>query len=211
MPLFKHITLPNESQIGIWEITETLQTLSEQLGNSIEEPSKNNFKKEVHQLQWYASRLLLKYIFGPAKIILDKDEFNKPSLLIDGQHYAISISHTGKYAAIFIAKNKDLGIDLEKIDDRILIVSHKFLNEQEIEILNHTTINKTLACTKIWSAKETMYKLYGKKSLDFKKNLLIQSIDKPLKGCIFTKDLHFELDIDFIFIDDFILTYASRQ
>lgn len=211
MPLIKHITLPNGSQIGIWEITETLQTLSEQLVNGIEEPSKNNFKKEVHQLQWYASRLLLKYIFDPAKLILEKDEFNKPSLFIDGLPYGISITHAGKYAAIFVGKNKELGIDLERVDDRILTVSNKFLNEHEFDILNQAATNKTIACTKIWSAKETMYKLYGKKSLDFKKNLLIQSIDKPLKGTIFTNDLQIELDIDFIFIADFILTYASRK
>jgi hypothetical protein len=120
MPFFKHITLPNESQIGIWEITETLQTLIVQLGNSIEEPSKNNLKKEVHQLQWYASRLLLKYLFNEAKIILNKDEHNKPSLLIDGQPYAISITHAGKYAAVSVARNRKLGIDLEKVDERIL-------------------------------------------------------------------------------------------
>jgi phosphopantetheinyl transferase len=211
MPFFKHITLPNESQIGIWEITETLQSLIVQLGNSVEEPSKNNLKKEVHQLQWYASRLLLKYLFNEAKIILNKDEHNKPSLLIDGQPYAISITHAGKYAAVSVARNRKLGIDLEKVDERILTVSHKFLNAQEIDLLNKNGIDQAIEITKIWSAKESMYKLYGKKSLDFKENLLIQSIDKPLKGTIFTNNLQIELDIDFIFIDDFILTYASRQ
>jgi 4'-phosphopantetheinyl transferase len=211
MPLFKHINLPNGVQIAIWEVTETIEVLALQLGNDIEEPSKSNFKKTEHHLQWYASRLLLKHVFNAKKILLQKDEFNKPSLFVNDNAYHISISHAGKFAAIIVSNNVEVGIDIEKIDERILKISHKFLNEQEIELLKKPLNPIELEITKIWSAKETLYKVHGKKSLDFKKNLFIKNLNKPLKGAILTNEFSIEIDIDCILIDQFILTYATRS
>ena len=64
----------------------------------------------------------------------------------------------------------------------------------------------------VWCTKEALYKLYGKKKLDFRQNLTIDKFDWECEGNVrghinkngYTKDLpiHYEK------LDDYILAYA---
>jgi 4'-phosphopantetheinyl transferase len=208
MPFFKEISIPTIGFISIWEIKESALELEIALGNVVEEKTKVNQKKGIQQLQWLASRLLLKKHFENKKIQLNKNEFNKPSLLIDDLPYHISITHSGKFAAIFISETATIGIDIELIDSRILKISNKFLNETELKLIQNFDQEKTKFVTLIWSAKETLYKIYSQKELDFRKELFIQDLNEPLKAAIFKTDSVFKVDIHHFEIDNYILTYA---
>jgi phosphopantetheinyl transferase len=211
MPFLKEISIPTIGFISIWEINESVKELANALGNAVEEKTKAKPKKEIHQLQWLASRLLLKKHFDKKNIQLHKDEFNKPSLFIDNTPYHISITHAGKYAAIFSSVSATVGIDLELIDERILNISNKFLNEKELRLIQKMGQEQPKFVSLIWSAKETLYKIYSRKELDFKRDIFINEIQEPIKGGISKLGSAFEIDIHYIEIENYILTYAYRR
>jgi len=163
-------------------------------------------KKE--NLHWLASRALINAVFQNQKIELSKDSFNKPSLKVNDQTFHISITHSFQFAAIIVSKNKTVAIDIEKLDERIQRVKHKFMRDDELEYL--LPGNESIMLVSIWSAKETLYKFYGKKELDFKKNLKIESfipqITFDIRGLIdkVQKQYH---TIYVEIIDGYVLTY----
>ena len=63
-----------------------------------------------------------------------------------------------------------------------ILIKEKFINEEERKFLNINNIEEHL--TVLWCAKESLYKLYGTKQLDFKKNLLIEPFDFSGNGKI---------------------------
>jgi 4'-phosphopantetheinyl transferase EntD len=143
---------------------------------------------------------------------LEKDANNRPTLWVNGIQWFISITHAAHMAGIYLSKNKNVGIDLELVDTRILRVSQKFLNDAEQNFAGLT--NQIAEMTLIWSAKETLYKLYSKKELDFKKHLNIgpfklDQTEKYFWGVIVKDDFSKKQKIHFKFYDQIVLTYTS--
>jgi 4'-phosphopantetheinyl transferase len=160
-------------------------------------------------LHWLASRVLIRYLFSGHVIEVLKDEFNKPSLTIGGFPYHLSITHSFQYAAVIISKTRTVAIDMERFDERIQRVKYKFTRKDEFAYLQPDEESKML--TVIWSAKETLYKYYGKKELDFKLNLRIAPfVYKPiinLAGVIENDAFYKKLEIKTETIDGYVLTY----
>lgn len=189
--------------MAIWKITEHRDELSTFIGMDFFE-----LEQKKENLHWLASRALINAVFQNQKIELSKDSFNKPSLKVNDQTFHISITHSFQFAAIIVSKNKTVAIDIEKLDERIQRVKHKFMRDDELEYL--LPGNESIMLVSIWSAKETLYKFYGKKELDFKKNLKIESfipqITFDIRGLIdkVQKQYH---TIYVEIIDGYVLTY----
>ena len=107
-------------------------------------------------MHWLASRCLIQEVFRGNKLRLEKDHNNHPTLYVNNAKWHISITHAADKAGIYISKNKQIGIDLELVDARILRVSQKFMNEKELEFAGNP--NKVAEMTLIWSAKESLDK-----------------------------------------------------
>jgi len=105
------------------------------------------------------------------------------------------------------------GIDLEKIDQRIARVKHKFMNKSEFDFAGDE--KQIELQTLIWSAKEALYKVYGKKELDFKDHLQIypfninQNPTHTFFGTIKKDDFHQKHLIHFQILNNIVLTYTS--
>lgn len=211
MPIAKQINLEENQILAIWEITESHTELIGRLQTTYQEANKEKRSQQANALHWLASRCLIQEVFPHQKLALTKNELNQPSLLVNEEPWFISITHSANMAGILVSKIAAIGIDLEKIDARINRVSKKFMNEAEMAFAGeeHQIIEKTL----IWSAKETLYKLYGQKELDFKLHLLIepfQTIDN--KGVFFgnickTKP-YFRQQICYELLENIVLTYT---
>lgn len=80
----------------------------------------------------------------------------KPKL--EGWH--ISISHTRGYAAILLSRCWNVGIDIEYSSDRVSRIASRFLRADEQP-------QNTAEQLAIWSAKETLYKLFSDDQLSF--------------------------------------------
>lgn len=190
----------------VWKITESAETLSHYLNNLTD----NETKTPKHNLHWLASRAALATHFGvDTSITINKDQHNKPSMVVNGETYHLSITHSGTYAAVMFSKHKTVALDLEKIDDRVGRVAHKFINGAEAEILQQSK-NLIHDQTLIWSAKETLYKFYGEKELDFKLHMTIFTNNPmQLRACLHKRTPQF-YDMQATMIEDYIITYMAE-
>lgn len=92
----------------------------------------------------------------------------------------MSISHSFPYATAIIHAEKPVGIDIEQPRDKILRIAEKFLNPKERDFAG----NDLELLSILWSAKEVLYKIHGRKKLTFKQHLFIQPFEKRIDGII---------------------------
>ncbi len=147
-----------KSSIAIWKIEEAVSDFD--LAHLVA-----NVKTEKQGVQWLSSRKALDVLGVQASEVV-KDEFGKPHLASGNEH--ISISHCEKYA-VAIRGAKLVGIDIEEITPRIERIAARILHPSELEIVDQNERLTTLYL--LWSAKEAMYKLYGKKAVDFREHM----------------------------------------
>lgn len=121
-------------------------------------------KREVERA---GTRLLLSRILNDTHFILNYTPTNKPFLSNHSGH--ISISHSHDKLAIILNSKQNTGIDIELIREKVISVKHKFLNTKEALVAGDDP--ETLIY--FWAAKETLYKIYGLKGLDFALNLSV--------------------------------------
>ncbi len=207
MPLYKTLTDNNSAKVLIWKIEESFNDLFNGIKlseNSLERV--HSMKSDLHQRGFLSVRHLLNEI-GYTDFDLVYDEFGKPHLK-DGNH--ISITHSFTFSGIIISKNKPVGIDIEKRRDKILKIAHKFTPIEEYKsIANHDALVSKL--TIVWGAKESLYKIYGKKKLLFLNHMYIEdfSFDSNTTiGKILYEGTTTQYNIHFLEIEDFTCVYA---
>jgi len=175
--LFKSDLFP-EGVYGLWHTSEPDEYFLENMEIYSDERAEFDKLKSSKRSEWLSSRYLLhllsqRSIRGACK----KDEYGKPYL--ENSPYFISISHSADYTAV-IASSKLVGIDIQVITPKIERIISRFAKESE-----YAQYNSLLHYHVIWGAKEAMYKAYGKKSLDFKKNMHVESFDYKSEGFFF--------------------------
>ncbi|MBS1549640.1 MAG: 4'-phosphopantetheinyl transferase superfamily protein [Bacteroidetes bacterium] len=84
----------------------------------------------------------------------------------------ISISHSYPYASLAVSQ-KRIGVDLEKVNPKILRIKHKFIHHSEESwIFGHE--NEVELLTIVWAIKEALYKLHPSKYWSLKKHYQVQ-------------------------------------
>ena len=144
--------------------------------NKTEIENFNKIKNEKRKKEWLSTRFLLFEITGSyCEIKYEKN--GKPYL---ENNYNISVSHSHDIVAILLSKNQNLGIDIEKISDKIERIAVKFMHIHEINAVEEKKRRKFLYAN--WCAKETMFKIYSKGDLDYKKELKIEPFKIDTEG-----------------------------
>jgi len=184
----------NNCIISLWEINETLDALM-QLSANRKIPDFNNEKRKKEYL---ASRLLLKGIAPNTKIIYNK--YGAPKLE-NGKH--ISISHSKNLVAIIFSKQK-VGLDIEKISEKPLRLSSKFISKDV-----HQNLTEEKA-TLIWCVKEAIFKWYQKGNVDFKNDIRIKEFEIMEKGEISCNFKGEKIIVKYRKIDNQYLAYVCR-
>ena len=207
MPLYKTITVNKTTKVLIWKIEESFEELS--FGIDLTENSQNrvdSMKSELHQRGFLSVRHLLK----EANLVdsdLVYDEFGKPHLK-NGKH--ISITHSFTFSGVIISDEVPVGIDIEMQRDKILKIAHKFTPFKEYKtIANHTAMVSKL--TIVWGAKESLYKIYGKKKLRFLENIYIEDFrfaDEKTCGDITYDGIRTSYQVHFLEFEGFTCVYA---
>jgi phosphopantetheinyl transferase len=158
------------AELGVWKITEQASDLLQQIRLSdTERKLYEGFRTDLRRKQWLAYRRMIKEIISPQKHPVHYDGSGKPFLA--GSKWHISVSHTGEYAGVIISPDVKVGIDMELVRPRIDKVKEKFLSDAELASISREKWLEEL--TLAWCAKEALYKLYGWRNLDFKKNINI--------------------------------------
>jgi len=171
-------TVEENATLALWEITETIDELLEMLNLDpfiIQEISL--FTSDKRKLEYLTTRVLLQNILGEKKVITYTKQ-GKP-YLVDNS-FQISITHTGKYVAILLHPTFRVGIDVEKISDKVVRVQSKFLSETEREAIDSSLAKTHLAL--LWSAKEALYKILGQEEVEYTKHLTINPFKPYLMG-----------------------------
>ncbi|MFN0175923.1 MAG: 4'-phosphopantetheinyl transferase family protein [Saprospiraceae bacterium] len=186
MPLLFTTHPFQETTFGLWQIAEDEVFFRTDLPLSApEESDLAQHKNPLRRLEWLAGRWLLhKLTNSPQRLFLDKDAFSKP-FFPENQDLACSLSHSKGNVGAFIATDhrsslivhRSIGCDIQVLTEKMPLIAHKFLNELEKEfVTSRPEIETLLLLHLFWTAKESLYKAYGLKQLDFRKNIFVQKI-----------------------------------
>ena len=199
-----------DASIGIWEINESVEELYSQLTLSPEEEKVfSSLKTPTRKQHWLSYRMILPYLVSEHELsAISYDEYGKPYLNNGVRH--ISVSHSGKYSALIASPVHSVGVDIERIEDKIQKLSHKFLTEQEIAETGRDMSQDALYI--MWAAKETLFKLHGKRDILFKDHIYIAPFVPHKEGLIYgtikADDGEKMYAVHYQILGDYILSYA---
>ena len=205
MPFIKDFLINNSTKVILWKIIPG--ELSEK---HLNEDDKNLLKirKGKNSKEYFlAVRKLLKN--EDSELTIEYDSKGKPYL---NKEKGISISHSNEIVAICISNEIDFGIDIQHKTDKIFKIKSKFLSKKEGKFLGKTDNMEFLI--KIWSAKESIFKALGKEGVSFSNDLEIDTInDKDLfRTGYYKKDnIKIKFDLDFLFIEEYIICHAKKS
>ena len=207
MALYKTLTVTKTTKVLIWKIEESISELSNGISLSQNSSSRlQSMKSELHQKGFLSIRHLLKEV-GYSDFDLIYDEFGKPHLK-DGRF--ISITHSFTFTGIIVSDELPVGIDIEKQREKILKIAHKFTPFEEYKtIANADALVSKL--TIVWGAKESLYKIYGKKKLLFLHHIYIEDfkfVDEKTTGEIRYDGEIFAYKIQFLEFEGFTCVFA---
>ena len=210
MPLYKTITVNEETSLAIWKVEETEQKLWEKVKLTPHCQTRfNGMKSELHRKAFLSIRhLLAEYEYVDADLIYDEN--GKPHLK-DGNF--ISITHSHNFTGIIVSTTEHVGIDIEMQRDKILRIAHKFTPFEEYKTLANTAA-VVRKLTIVWGAKESLYKIYGHKGLSFLEHIDVQDFlfdnQKTTAQIVFKGNLS-NYKIEFLEFEEFTCVYATRD
>ncbi len=169
MPLVE-IIYTEGGMIGLYKMTETPEKLEKtyaEIFGTI--PPEENFKHFRRKKEWLTTRLLIARLAGPG-FSISYTKAGKPNI-IHPEYKFISISHSAAYVAVYLNKNKKVGIDIEQLNRNYSAIEKKYLSEEELE---HTKQYPELKAI-YWSAKEAIFKWADNEGIDFREQISIEN------------------------------------
>jgi|TARA_B100000767_G_scaffold173442_1_gene162284 phosphopantetheinyl transferase len=169
MPVYvinEHIS----NNLLLWELSETQTQLNNLVNISSRSKSRLDLIKSSSQKKQFLGVQNLLKLHQIDNDILSYDDNGKPHLL---NNKFISISHSFDYCGVIVSDVK-VGLDIEKLRSKILNISKKFVSPSDRDLIKLDSVENI---TKIWTIKEAVFKAFGYSGIDFKENILIESIN----------------------------------
>ncbi len=206
MPLVKHEVVESGAEIALWKITETVEELVILLQKGGIYADLPFFRNQNRLAEWLATRVLLSNLGVQQRVAYD--EMGKPHL--EGAGKFLSISHSGDMIVVIMHASLRVGIDIEKLGERIFKVQHKFVNDSENQWINTETRMEQLYV--IWGAKECAFKIFGLGEIDFRDHLTVAPFEFGARGITEVRFKKGENDcifrVFFQYLDQVMITYA---
>ncbi len=204
MPIVERIVYPKGVSLLVWQVTESEADLCQlfSLGYLPEIPKER--KNPRRRIEFLVVQLLLRELLGYQPIL--RYEVSGRPYLADSK-VEISISHTAGYIVVAVA-SEVIGVDVERIGDRAYCVRDRFMNSDEITLLQHAT--EPQASVLVWSAKESLFKAIASTEIDFKQHLCLLDYSCAMSGSLSMQERkslaakHYRLYYQFF--PDFVLT-----
>jgi 4'-phosphopantetheinyl transferase EntD len=210
MPLYQTIRHEPDIVVCLWKVEETEEALLRDIQlspNSVERYK--GMRSEVHRCGFLSIRHLLK-IAGYSDFQLHYDSKGKP-WLEDGKH--ISISHSFNFTGIILSRSYEVGIDIELQRPKILRIAERFIAPDEgIPFADEQL--KIQFLTKIWCAKESIYKIMSVPGLSFSQQILVNSASEgpnPLTARVLLKEKVEGFDVFFNEFEGYTLGWARKM
>ena len=184
-----------KSHLYIWRVKSSADTLLKLVQlNPKEQSDYKALKTEKRKVEFLACRIALKSLFTNS-LLLQHKKSGKPYIK-EVEH--VSISHSHNYIAIAFG-NIEVGIDIEKPQEKMLRLISRVLSEQENATFVKNPSTK-LAC-KLWGAKESVLKYIGDKNLNYRDDIILKENTATF--------LEKKFNIYHEEIEDMILTYVD--
>ena len=205
MPFLKDFLINNSTKIILWKI----------IPGELSQTHLN--KDDIDLLKIRKGQNSKEYFLAVRKLLENEDPELNINYDLKGKPYlnkqkGISISHSNEIVAIGISNEIDFGIDVQFKTDKVFKIQSKFLSQMESKFFEKK--NDLESLIKVWSAKESIYKALGKEGVSFSKDLEIDTInDKDLfRAGYYKKDnIKIKFDLDFLFIDEYIICHAKKS
>jgi phosphopantetheinyl transferase len=162
-----------ETTFGLWQIEEDEAFFRRNLTLDEEEEAELERFKGLRRLESLAGRWLLHRLTGSdERFPLAKDAFSKPFFVEKPDLYC-SLSHSHGVVGALVARS-NCGCDIQVEVDKMPRLATKFINIAEAAFVQAQPEEQRLALQHLfWTAKESLYKAYGLKQLDFRAHLLV--------------------------------------
>lgn len=209
MPVYKTITVDPGTKVLIWKIEEPYEQLLENLiltDNCTRRV--NGMKSDIHRRGFLSVRHLLQ-AFGYTAHDLYYDAEGKPHLT-DGSF--ISITHSFQFASVVIS-TKNVGIDIEMQRNKIIRIADKFTTVDDYSTITNTNL-LVAKLTKVWCAKEALYKMYATPGLSFLQHIYIADFEPDAlttTGVITYNGKTSMYTITFLTFEGFTCAYAQPE
>ncbi len=172
---------PN-TRFGIWQIAEEEDFFRADLPLTRQEEQEWQSHKGIRRSEWLAGRWLLHRLTGVAqRMPLAKDAFSKPFFPNNAQ-FLCSLSHSKGIVGAFLlsdaAPGALMGCDIQVLVDKMPRIAPRFLSSREMDfVMQHSTSDQFDLYHAFWTAKESIYKAYGLKELDFREHIHVSDFE----------------------------------
>ena len=126
------------------------------------------FQNEKRRREHLAWRRIVRRELG-LKVHIDYNDVGAP--IVDTADRWISVAHGGESVAVAIA-DRPVGVDIESLSRDFDRVALRYMTDAEIALSE----DRRWACF-VWCAKEAMYKLYGRRGVELRGELRVDSFD----------------------------------
>lgn len=177
MPLLFSRHLYPSNTFAVWQIAEPESKFQTDLPLMQEEIADVVQLKGLRRAEWWASRWLLHHLTGAAqRLPLAKTAFSKPFFL-DRPDLYCSLSHSHGIIGALLS-DQNCGCDIQLFAEKMRKIAPKFLHTEEAEwISQFNSVVQMDLMHLYWTMKESLYKAYSLKALDFKEHIRIAPFD----------------------------------
>lgn len=200
MAIYNRFSPSIYEEVLVFKVTESEEELFREIDNEFISAKALEIKAPQKRLEFLARNLIFKIKFHDVGL-LSKNSFGAPIITDEASH--ISFSHSFPFVVMYVNKNKPCGIDVEKIREKIIKISPKFVNDIEREFCESNPQLITL----IWSAKEVAFKIYQKGGVDFKNHIHLKYENQNLSGK-FLKEYDTEISFNYMYFEGHVLVYG---
>lgn len=130
--------------------------------------SASRFQNDKRRREHLAWRRVVRNELGRG-VTIDYNEVGAP--MVDSPNTYISVAHGGESVAVAIA-DEPVGVDIESLDRNYARIKSRFMTPAEESL---STMEEWPAV--VWTAKEAIYKLYGKREVDLTEDIHITAFD----------------------------------
>lgn len=206
MALFKEVRDDN-AIMGIWKMEENLTELESMYEvKEAEMPVYYAFRNDRRRKEWLTVRILLRTLLG-REVEICYHPSGKPYL--KDESFFISITHTIGYVGVRLAHHP-VALDMEYYSKRVLHLIPRFVSVDELQYIN-PDYDVEMALV-MWSAKETLFKLFDISDVAFDEHLFVSDLkygDKGVfKGRVEKDGFYAEVKLKFEIIGELILVYC---
>lgn len=203
MPSYKLIDDCNV-QVALWQITESEQELMDLVGLDLS----NQYSYPRRRMERMAIRALLNYLNHLEPVQYHQN--GRP--YFTDTEYNISISHAGKFVAVALSKDQNVGVDVENINRNYTSIARKYLSPNELSWIN---LGHKQSMALSWCIKEAVFKLPWVDFKCFTSDIEIRKFEKlndhgeVTVEAIDQKSVHSVL-LKYLFFDEYCLSWVSH-